>query len=159
MNQSNPSTVIDEDDIDSTADVSTTTRKDRHFLVLSEVGPLVLTKDWDKAVATLKLVKTKNKKACIVDINAKAERINEIGVNLFKKKINEDTRKNILSIRNNLIREFIDYRDDNGFTSEFAWKRVAKKHNLDHDTYEQWNQWTLDVLEYSTHNNPKYSLQ
>jgi outer membrane biogenesis lipoprotein LolB len=58
-----------------------------------------------------------------------------------------------------LIREFIDYRDDNGFTSEFAWKRVAKKHNLDHDTYEQWNQWTLDVLEYSTHNNPKYSLQ
>jgi hypothetical protein len=64
-----------------------------------------------------------------------------------------------LSIRNNLIREFIDYRDDNDFTSEFAWKRIAKKHNLEQTSYEEWNQWALDVLEYNTYNNPKFNLE
>ena len=151
--------IIDEEDNDTTDDLTSTIRKDQHFLVLSEMGPLVLTKDKDKAIATLKLVKMKNKKACIVDINAREERVIELGVNLFKRKVTDETRKNILSIRNNLIREFIDYRDDNDFTSEFAWKRIAKKHNLEQSTYEEWNQWALDILEYNTHNNPKFNLE
>lgn len=144
---------------DTTDELTSTIRKDQHFLVLSELGPLVLTKDKDKAIASLKLVKTWNKKACIVDINAKKERIMELGVNLFKRKITDTIRRNILDIRNNLIREFIDYRDDNDYTSEFAWKRIAKKHNLVHSSYEEWNQWALDVLEYNTHTNPKYNLE
>ncbi len=151
--------IIDEEDNDTSDDLTSTIRKDQHFLVLSEMGPLVLTKDKDKAIATLKLVKMKNKKACIVDINAREERVIELGVNLFKRKVTDETRKNILSIRNNLIREFIDYRDDNDFTSEFAWKRIAKKHNLEQSTYEEWNQWALDILEYNTHNNPKFNLE
>lgn len=151
--------IIDEEDNDTTDDLTSTIRKDQHFLVLSEMGPLVLTKDKDKAIATLKLVKMKNKKACIVDINAREERVTELGINLFKRKITDETRKNILSIRNNLIREFIDYRDDNDFTSEFAWRRISKKHNLEQSTYEEWNQWALDILEYNTHNNPKFNLE
>jgi hypothetical protein len=151
--------IIDEEENDTTDDLTSTIRKDQHFLVLSEMGPLVLTKDKDKAIATLKLVKLKNKKACIVDINARAERITELGINLFKRKITDETRKNILSIRNNLIREYIDFRDDNNFTDIFAWKRIAKKHNIEQTTYEEWNQWALDVLEYNVQTNPKFNLE
>lgn len=159
MDKHTPSELNIDEENDTTDDLTSTIRKDQHFLVLSELGPLVLTKDKDKAIATLKLVKMKNRKACIVDVNAKPERITELGINLFRRKITEETRQNILNIRNNLIREFIDYRDDNDYTSTFAWKRIAKKHNLEQTTYEEWNQWALDVLEYNTYKNPKFNLE
>jgi hypothetical protein len=151
---------LTEEEIETTDDLTSQIRKDQHFLVLSSVGPLVLTKDKDRAIATLKLAKSKGKLACIVDINASSERVIELGINLFKRKpISEEDKKNMLNIRNSLIREFIDYRDDNDFTDIFAWKRIAKKHNLEHKTYEEWNQWTMDIIEYNVYNNPKFVLR
>lgn len=150
---------ITENEEDTSDELVSQIRKDQHFLVLSDLGPLVMTKDKDKAIATLKLVKSKNRKACIVDINAKPERIMELGVNLFKRKISEEDRKNILKIRNKIVREFIDYRDDNDFTTEFAWRKISKKYSYEHASYEEWNQWTLDILEYNTYNNPKFNLE
>lgn len=155
---------IDKDEENDTSDITdnltSEIRKDQHFLVLSDLGPLVMTKNKDKAIATLKCVKQNNRKALIIDINAKNSRLLELGTNLFKHKITEENRKNIMTIRNKVISEYLDYQSDHGdIPEQVVWKRIARKHNFsDHETYDKWNQWALDVYEYSQYNT-KFNLE
>ena len=58
----------DNDTSDITDNLQSEIRKDQHFLVLSDIGPLVMTKNKDKAIATLKMAKAKNMKALVIDI-------------------------------------------------------------------------------------------
>ena len=152
----------EENDTSDTSDnLQSEIRADQTFLILSDSGPLKMTKDKDDAIAILKVVKSRNRKAVIIDLNAKPGRLHELGTNLFKCKITEDIRKNMLSIRNSIIKYYLDFESDNSdLPEQLVWKRVARNNKIDitdHPSYAEWNQWALDVIEYSQYNT-KFNL-
>ena len=132
---------------------------EKQFLVVCDTGPLIMTDDRDKAINSLKAARIKGHRAYLQEITASSTRIKEIGKNLFKRKVDETQRKNILAIRAKVVREFIDENFEKEFTSEVMWKRVAKNHKLTgFADLDDFSQWTLDVREFNPHDNPKLTL-
>jgi hypothetical protein len=136
-----------------------TNKIEKHYLVVCDVGPLIMTENKDKAINSLKIARLKGHRGYVQEITASTERLKEIGKNLFKRKISPNERMNILITRGKIIREFIDVRDDNDFTDEVAWKKVTKNNQLTgFSDLDDFSQWTLDVREFNPHDNPKLLL-
>lgn len=132
---------------------------EKQYLVICDLGPLIMSEDKEKAINSLKVARLKGHKGYVQEITANSNRIKEIGKNLFKRKVTEEQRKNILLTRAKVIREFIDMRDDNDFTIEYVWKKVAKNNKLSgFEDLDDFSQWTLDVREFNPHDNPKLTL-
>jgi len=132
---------------------------EKQFLVVCDVGPLIMTEDKDKAINSLKAARIKGHRAYLQEITASSTRIKEIGKNLFKRKVDVTQRKNILATRAKVVRDFIDMRDDNDFTDEVSWKKVSKNNKLTgFEDLDDFSQWTLDVREFNPHDNPKLTL-
>jgi hypothetical protein len=132
---------------------------EKHFLVVCDVGPLIMTEDKNKAINSLKAARLKGHRGYLQEITASASRVKEIGKNLFKRKITEEERKNILATRAKIVREFLDTRDDFDLTPEAAWKKVVKNNSLvGFSDLDEFSQWTLDVREFNPHDNPKLTL-
>lgn len=132
---------------------------EKQYLVVCDLGPLIMSEDKEKAINSLKVARLKGHKGYVQEITANSNRIKEIGKNLFKRKVTEEQRKNILLTRAKVIREFIDMRDDNDFTIEYVWKKVAKNNKLSgFEDLDDFSQWTLDVREFNPHDNPKLTL-
>jgi hypothetical protein len=134
---------------------------EKQFLIVCDLGPLIMTPDKEKAINSLKIARIKGHRGYLQEISANGERIKEIGKNLFKRKVSEDQRKNILNIRAKIIREYLDLKNDrdNDYTPEFVWKKVAKANNLTgFIDIDDFSQWTLDVREFNPHDNPKLLL-
>lgn len=132
---------------------------EKQFLVVCDVGPLIMTEDKDKAINSLKAARIKGHRAYLQEITASSTRVKEIGKNLFKRKVDETQRKNILVTRAKVIREYLDMNYDNDFTPEVLWKKVAKNNKLTGFVdLDDFSQWTLDVREFNPHDNPKLTL-
>lgn len=132
---------------------------EKQYLVVCDLGPLIMTEDKTKAINTLKVARVKGHKGYLQEITASTTRLKEIGKNLFKRKVNLEERKNILNFRARIIREFIDTRDDLDLSPEQAWKKVSKVNNLSNfSDLDDFSQWTLDVREFNPHDNPKLLL-
>lgn len=132
---------------------------EKQFLVVCDIGPLIMTEDKTKAINTLKVARLKGYRGYLQEITAASSRVKEIGKNLFKRKVSLEERKNILSLRARIIREFIDTRDDQDLSPEQAWKKVAKLNNLQgFIDLDDFSQWTLDIREFNPHDNPKLLL-
>jgi hypothetical protein len=132
------------------------TQLEKHYLVVSTKGALIMTENKDKAMNTLKASHQKGYNGYIQEIVANTERIKEIGKNIFTRKPSEEERKNILKIREKVIRTFMDIRDENDYTDKWAWKKTVEKCNLTNfSTLEEFSQYTLDIIEFNPHNNLK----
>lgn len=131
----------------------------KQFLVVSDVGPLIMTEDRNKAINSLKVARVKGHRGYLQEITSSETRIKEIGKNLFKRKITDEQRKNILDTRAKVIKECLDMRYDTDLNEVSIWKKVAKNNNLtgflDLDDFSQW---TLDIREFNPHDNPKLDL-
>ena len=132
---------------------------DKQFLVVCDVGPLLMTEDKNKAINSLKVARLKGHKGYVQEITASKDRLKELGKNLFKRKITNEQRKNILVTRAKVIKEFHDFRSDNDFTDEYIWKKIAKNNGLNgYVDLDDFSQWTLDVREFTPYDNPKLTL-
>lgn len=132
---------------------------EKQYLVVCGVGPLIMTDNKDKAFNSLKVARLKGHKGYVQEITSSTERLKEIGKNLFKRKITDKQRKDILLTRAKVIREFIDIRDDNDYSDEVAWKKVVKSNGLTgFSDLHDFSQWTLDVREFNPYDNPKLTL-
>jgi hypothetical protein len=132
---------------------------DKQFLVVCDVGPLIMTEDKNKAVNSLKVARMKGHRGYVQEITASKDRLKELGKNLFKRQITSEQRKNILSTRAKVIKEFHDFRNDNDFTDEYVWKKIAKNNQLvGYADLDDFSQWTLDIREFNPHDNPKLTL-
>jgi hypothetical protein len=134
---------------------------EKQFLVVCDVGPLIMTDDKDKAINSLKAARIKGHRAYLQEITASSTRIKEIGKNLFKRKVDEEQRKNILSIRAKVVRQFLDTKTDhdNELSDEVIWKKITKNNKLiGFVDLDDFSQWTLDVREFNPHDNPKLTL-
>lgn len=134
---------------------------EKQYLIVCDLGPLIMTPDKEKAINSLKVARIKGHRGYLQEISANTERIKEIGKNLFKRKVSEEQRKNILNIRAKVVREFIDIKSDrdNELSPEYIWKKVAKNNSLSgFADIDDFSQWTLDVREFNPHNNPKLLL-
>jgi hypothetical protein len=132
---------------------------EKNYLVVCDVGPLIMTENKDKAINSLKIARLKGHRGYVQEITASSDRLKEIGKNLFKRKITPIERMNILETRGKVIREYIDVRDDNDYTDEVAWKRVVKNNKLSGFVdLDDFSQWTLDVREFNPYDNPKLLL-
>ena len=132
---------------------------EKQFLVVCDLGPLIMTDKRDKAINSLKVARIKGHIGYLQEITASSTRIKEIGKNLFKRKISLEERKNILDFRAKIIREVLDMKYDTDFSVDIIWKKVAKNNKLvGFDDLDDFSQWTLDVREFNPHDNPKLTL-
>lgn len=132
---------------------------EKQYLVISDVGPLIMTEDKNKAINSLKVARVKGHRGYLQEITSSDTRIKEIGKNLFKRKITSEQRKNILDTRAKVIKECMDMRYDTDLNEVCIWKKVTKNNKLTgfEDLYD-FSQWTLDVREFNPHDNPKLEL-
>jgi 16S rRNA A1518/A1519 N6-dimethyltransferase RsmA/KsgA/DIM1 with predicted DNA glycosylase/AP lyase activity len=133
--------------------IMTKVRKiDCHYLVYCEEKPVMFTPDKNKASALVQLIQQKNKTSTYKSINGTEERLEEIGKNLFErtKSMSESQIHGVLTNRNKVVIELIDYQKENKVSEEVAWVKVAKKHNLysNFKTMQDFSQWALDIVEY-----------
>jgi len=121
-------------------------------LVYVDWEPLVLLEDKKKAEQLVALAKEKGKDAFIKQLTLPEERKLELGNNIFNntKVLPQNHIENILKIRERLIRETFDVRDNNDVEVDIAWKRVSKKYGEPYVnmSWTEFNQWTLDVAQF-----------
>lgn len=131
----------------------------KQYLVVSDVGPLIMTEDKNKAINSLKVARVKGHRGYLQEITSSESRIKEIGKNLFKRKISDEQRKKILDTRARVIKDCLDMRYDTDLNEVSIWKKVAKNNNLTgFSDLDDFSQWTLDVREFIPYENPKLDL-
>lgn len=121
-----------------------------NYIVIVGNKPVIMLSDKNKADKIAEMATQKNKKVLIRQVTGSETRINEIGFNLFKVKINDKLRQNIDLFRNVIVRKCLEYKDSRGVDEEIAWRRVCKEKApaFKSMSYGQFCQWTLDVREY-----------
>jgi len=132
---------------------------EKQFLVVCDLGPLIMTEKRDKAINSLKVARIKGHVGYLQEITASSTRIKEIGKNLFKRKVSLEERGKILDFRARVIKEVLDMKYDTDLSEENIWKKVAKNNKLTgFEDLDDFSQWTLDVREFNPHDNPKLTL-
>jgi hypothetical protein len=118
---------------------------DIKYLVNSEKGPLTLSENKKRAEIVLKSAKQKGLNAKMRQLFLPADRMNELGINLFRKKPPCDINE-IQNFRNSVFVEFHN-NSPTQETSPYIWKKVSRKYGIS-DSMEEFNQHCLDILEY-----------
>jgi hypothetical protein len=129
------------------------------YLVYCNKRPVLLTRNKKEADSLVRTAVENGHESFYKDLTATEERMAEIGKNIFLlvKEVPESHVKNILQVRNRLIRETFEMKSylkkDGGrqVEEEIAWafltkKRYSKPYN--EMTYAEFNSWTLDIIEF-----------
>jgi len=118
------------------------------YLVVKDTGPILLTTESSKATECFKKCKAKDSEAFIIDFTTHVERFKEIGRNLFTP-IPPQHSSNLLEYRNKIIKEWQMTVDQISKSNpKIVWAKIAKKHDIPHQSAEEFNQWTMDHLKY-----------
>lgn len=123
----------------------------KKYLVVSEKGPLILTANKKKALEIKEIAEKKNIEAKTREVFLDKPIMERLATNLFKRKINFG--KDIQQYRNKIVNEYLHYMSDESAVEELAWKKVAKKYELNL-SLDEFNNWFLDQIEY---NNMEFS--
>lgn len=122
------------------------------FLIYVDWKPVAILQDKKKALHIVNLAKEKGKDCFLKEMTIPETRMKELGTNIFTrlKGLEESAIKNIIPIRNALIRESMELADSRRVSVEVAWKSVSKKEGTPYSelTYDEFNRWTLDVSQF-----------
>lgn len=120
------------------------------YIVIVDHKPAIMLSDKKKVNKIAEIAKEKGKEVLVRQVTATEDRVNEIGRNLFKIKIEESLRRQIELFRNRAVVGCIQYKEDKGVDEEIAWRRVNKNlaPSFTEMSFSEFCQWTLDVREY-----------
>jgi hypothetical protein len=118
---------------------------DKKYLVISEKGPLTMAANKNKAKAVVKMAEEKGIKARLREVFLPVERMESLGVNLFKTKLPCEANE-IMEYRNKVITAFHS-KDPSSDNSSYIWKKVSQEYDIN-GSLDNFNQYCLDILEY-----------
>ena len=122
------------------------------FLIYVDWKPVTILMDKKKSQQLVSMAKDKGKEAFSKEMTIPETRMKEIGKNIFTylKDMDEKTVANIINVRNSMIRESFEIADTKKVDVETAWESLSKKKGdpFDQMTYQEFNQWTLDVSQF-----------
>ena len=120
------------------------------YIVIVDHKPAIMLSDKKKINKIAEMATDKGRDVLVRQVTAGEDRVNEIGHNLFKVKIDDSMRKGIQDFRNKAVITCIQYKEEKGVDEEIAWKKIKNQMlpSLSEMTFSQFCQWTLDVWEY-----------
>lgn len=123
------------------------------YIVYCKGSILEITDNVLKAESLVEISREKGHKAYIKQINGTRERLDTLIANITEraKNLNNTNKKDIIPYRNMIVNKFLELKDSYNIDDKKAWNKVKIEANLPGiNSMEEFNQFTLDIVDYIT---------
>lgn len=119
------------------------------YVIIWNHDPIIIVNDKKKADYILERATERGKKNLVArKITGTPERIKEIGINLFERKV--PGGMDPISYRNAVVKECLRVKEKFKIESdELVWEKVKPKCQCGDITWEEFCKWTLDMIDFS----------